>query len=82
MTGRPDGQSTVRLREMKRADMPAIIALERELFPRWLREGRKIEGFVYSGQCMDIGTPDRYSRAQGVLANVEVEIDVPQGNQR
>jgi ribosomal-protein-alanine N-acetyltransferase len=28
-----DSQRTVRLREMKRADMPAIIALERELFP-------------------------------------------------
>jgi ribosomal-protein-alanine N-acetyltransferase len=28
-----DGQRTVRLREMKRPDMPAIIALERELFP-------------------------------------------------
>jgi ribosomal-protein-alanine N-acetyltransferase len=28
-----DGQHTVRLRELKRADMPAIIALERELFP-------------------------------------------------
>jgi ribosomal-protein-alanine N-acetyltransferase len=33
MTARPDGRSTVRLREMKRADMPAIISLERELFP-------------------------------------------------
>ena len=29
----PDGGRTVRLREMKRADMPAIILLERELFP-------------------------------------------------
>ena len=28
-----DGQHTVRLREMKRADMPAIMAMERELFP-------------------------------------------------
>ena len=28
-----DGQHTVRLREMKRADMPAIISLEGELFP-------------------------------------------------
>jgi ribosomal-protein-alanine N-acetyltransferase len=28
-----DGQHTVRLREMKQANMPAIIALERELFP-------------------------------------------------
>jgi [ribosomal protein S18]-alanine N-acetyltransferase len=33
MTACPDGQQTVRLREMKRADMPAIIALEQELFP-------------------------------------------------
>jgi [ribosomal protein S18]-alanine N-acetyltransferase len=33
MSACPDGQRTVRLRGMKRADMPAIIALERELFP-------------------------------------------------
>ena len=33
MSACTDGQSTVRLREMKRADMPAIISLERELFP-------------------------------------------------
>jgi ribosomal-protein-alanine N-acetyltransferase len=33
MSARPDGRSTVRLREMKRADMPAVISLERELFP-------------------------------------------------
>src|SRR6201990_883846 len=29
----PDGQGTVRLRETKRADMPAVMTLERELFP-------------------------------------------------
>jgi ribosomal-protein-alanine N-acetyltransferase len=33
MSACTDGQSTIRLREMKRADMPAIILLERELFP-------------------------------------------------
>ena len=33
MSASPDGQRTVRLRELKRADMPAIIALEQELFP-------------------------------------------------
>src|SRR5690349_15690218 len=33
MSTRTDGQSTVRLREMKRADMPAIISLEQKLFP-------------------------------------------------
>ena len=31
--GTPDGGGTVRLREMKRADMAAIMALEEELFP-------------------------------------------------
>jgi [ribosomal protein S18]-alanine N-acetyltransferase len=33
MSACTDGQSTTRLREMKRTDMPAIILLERELFP-------------------------------------------------
>jgi ribosomal-protein-alanine N-acetyltransferase len=33
MSACTDGQSTVRLRAMKRTDMPAIISLERELFP-------------------------------------------------
>jgi len=33
MSASPDGQRTVRLRELKQADMPAIIALEQELFP-------------------------------------------------
>jgi ribosomal-protein-alanine N-acetyltransferase len=31
--GTPDGGGTVRLRELKRADMAAIMALEEELFP-------------------------------------------------
>jgi [ribosomal protein S18]-alanine N-acetyltransferase len=30
---RPDGGGTVRLREMRRADMAAVMVLERELFP-------------------------------------------------
>ncbi len=40
------------------------VSLERELLPRWLREGRKIKGFIYSGACVDIGTPERYRLAQ------------------
>ena len=48
------------------------ISLERELFPEWIRQGRCVKAFVHSGQCVDIGTPDRYQRAQKVLANVEV----------
>ena len=43
--GSPDGGETVRLREMKRADVAAIMALERELFPEdaWTPEMFKAE---------------------------------------
>jgi mannose-1-phosphate guanylyltransferase len=68
-------------------DIPAVeaVSLEREVLPRWLREGRKIEGFVHSGRCIDIGTPDRYSHAQSALADVEAEdteVCIPQRSQR
>ncbi len=47
------------------------ISLERELFPKWIREGRRIRAFIHSGTCVDIGTPERYQTAQKALANVE-----------
>jgi NDP-sugar pyrophosphorylase family protein len=50
------------------------ISLEREVFPRWLAEGRKIRGFVASGRCFDIGTADRYQSAQNILADVEMDM--------
>lgn len=49
------------------------ISLEKELLPRWLREGKYIKGFVCLGRCIDIGTPERYRNAQDLLANVEVD---------
>ena len=49
------------------------VSLERDLFPRWLEQGRKIKGFVYAGSCTDIGTPDRYRIAQQILADLELE---------
>lgn len=49
------------------------VSLEREVFPRWLEQGRKIKGFVYAGSCTDIGTPDRYRIAQQILADLELE---------
>jgi NDP-sugar pyrophosphorylase family protein len=54
-------------------EMPAgvAISLEREMFPRWIRRGLKVKGFVYSGKCIDIGTPDRYRVANEVLAGAE-----------
>jgi mannose-1-phosphate guanylyltransferase len=47
------------------------ISLERELFPQWIQDGRRIRAFIHSGTCVDIGTPERYQAAQKKLANIE-----------
>jgi len=47
------------------------ISIERELIPRWIREGRRIRAFIHSGKCVDIGTPERYQAAQKILADIE-----------
>jgi mannose-1-phosphate guanylyltransferase len=44
------------------------ISLEQQLIPQWLLQGRCIKGFVSLAKCIDIGTPERYWRAQHVLA--------------
>ncbi len=49
------------------------ISLEEQLFPLWIREGRMIRAFVHPGESIDIGTPERFRKAQDVLAKVEVE---------
>jgi NDP-sugar pyrophosphorylase family protein len=49
------------------------ISLEEQLFPEWLANGKRIEAFVFSGGCIDIGTPERYSKAQDLLADLERE---------
>jgi NDP-sugar pyrophosphorylase family protein len=48
------------------------ISLEEQLFPQWLADGKSIEGFVHEGECLDIGTPDRYMKAQHALEKVEM----------
>ncbi|MGA8022835.1 MAG: nucleotidyltransferase family protein [Candidatus Acidiferrales bacterium] len=57
------------------------ISLETDLFPRWLAEGRYLRAFQHSGECVDIGTPERYQRAQITLANAEAgdEFAKPRG---
>jgi len=47
------------------------ISLEREVLPVWIQEGKHLRGFVHTGTCIDIGTPQRHFDAQAVLANVE-----------
>jgi NDP-sugar pyrophosphorylase family protein len=49
------------------------ISLEEQLFPEWLANGKRIEAFVFSGECIDIGTPERYLKAQNLLADLERE---------
>jgi NDP-sugar pyrophosphorylase family protein len=49
------------------------ISLEEQLFPQWLAARENIEGFVFEGQCLDIGTPERFQNAQGLLQKVELE---------
>jgi len=48
------------------------ISLEQELFPQWLERRRHIHAHVFSGKCVDIGTPERYREAQQSLASVEL----------
>jgi NDP-sugar pyrophosphorylase family protein len=52
---------------------PRNSSLEQELVPRWLRERKLIQGFIHSGSCLDIGTPERYRNAQELLADTEPE---------
>jgi NDP-sugar pyrophosphorylase family protein len=47
------------------------VSIEKELFPGWLRENKRLRAALYSGECVDIGTPERYRMAQAVLATAE-----------
>lgn len=55
------------------ADIPPAVqmSIEREVFPRWLSEGKRVAAVVSSVDCVDIGTPERYQSAQNSLADVE-----------
>jgi len=52
------------------------VSLEAELFQQWLREGKHLRAFHHSGQCVDIGTPERYRNAQVVLASAEAVVSL------
>jgi D-glycero-alpha-D-manno-heptose 1-phosphate guanylyltransferase len=57
------------------------MSLETDLFPRWLAEGEQLRAFIHRGECIDIGTPERYRSAQVTLANVEAggTVSEPEG---
>ncbi len=49
------------------------LSLEREVIPGWLKARKNLRGFIHSGICIDIGTPERYRSAQTLLAAVEAD---------
>ncbi len=38
------------------------VSLENDMIPRWLKEGRRLGGFVNDGYFIDIGVPEDYHR--------------------
>ena len=40
------------------------VSLENEMIPRWLKEGKRLGGFVNDGYFIDIGIPEDYFRFQ------------------
>jgi NDP-sugar pyrophosphorylase family protein len=46
------------------------LSLEKDVFPAWLKEGRRIHASIFAGHCVDIGTPERYKSAQQCLSSL------------
>lgn len=40
------------------------VSLENEMIPRWMKEGRRLGGFVNDGYFIDIGVPEDYFKFQ------------------
>ena len=40
------------------------VSLENEMIPKWMKEGRRLGGFVNDGYFIDIGVPEDYFRFQ------------------
>ena len=40
------------------------VSLEQEMIPRWMKEGKRLGGFVNEGYFIDIGIPEDYFRFQ------------------
>ncbi|HEX4074029.1 MAG TPA: nucleotidyltransferase family protein [Candidatus Acidoferrales bacterium] len=51
----------------------AKISIEEQLVPQWLADGKTIQASIFEGACIDIGTPERYQKAQHILEKVESE---------
>jgi len=47
------------------------VSLEQDVFPRWLAEGKHVRAHADAVKCVDIGTPERYWRAQTSLARAK-----------
>lgn len=50
------------------------LSLETGLFARWLAEGKRIFGAEFEGRFIDIGVPEDYQRAPGILKEAHGKI--------
>lgn len=55
----------------KEIPLATPVSLEQDVIPRWLAEGKYVRAHSDEAQCVDIGTPERYWRAQATLAAAE-----------
>ena len=60
-------------RLLRQIPTEAQLSLEKEVIPEWLNAAVSVRAFVHGGTCVDIGTPERYDRAQYVLRDAACE---------
>ncbi len=60
------------------AELPAgrFVDFGRDLFPRWLSEGRVMHGYVAEGYWRDIGNVEEYASAHRDILNGRVKVEI------
>lgn len=51
------------------------LSLERDCFPKWLREGKRFEVVTSQGPFIDIGTPEALNKAQDLIVPFTKELE-------
>lgn len=53
------------------------VSVEREIYPRFLEEGRPIYGVAREGYWLDIGRPEQYRQATEAILSRDISVDIP-----
>ena len=60
-----DGSGIYLLKKSLIEEIPeGKVSLENEMIPKWMREGKRLGGFVNEGYFIDIGIPEAYFQFQ------------------